>query len=286
MTIADRGSRSPAPAPADAVESGAMHTPGVRVRVGMRILSRSRVFEVLPPEELERVAGRSVFRRLRRGEPLTRHGDRGNSLIVVGKGRLKVVLPSAEPGSEFLVGTFVAGDVIGEIRLFENVPRVGSHVAVIETEVLLVPKTELLALIDRRPVVAIRLLEAVAGKLRLAVELGQALHSLGLPGRFYGRLRDLSRSGSCREGDGLRINHGLSQRELADSIAASREALNRLMSAWKQSGFIDFGRGFVVIHDPEALAQALPSVVRPGEILGAPETGSPPEHPEPERSPP
>ena len=201
----DHGARLgiPATCPRRSLDDEAGRTLSPRaVRIGMRILSRSPVFEALPPEELERVAGRSVFRRLRRGEALTRHGERVQWLIVIGEGRLKATMPSPGTGTEFLLGTFIAGDVIGEIGLFENVPRVGTHAAVIETDVLLVPKLELLALIDRRPVVATRLLEAVARKLRLAMELGLALHSLGLPGRFYGRLLDLARTCSRRDGGG------------------------------------------------------------------------------------
>lgn len=259
------GVRSPSsrdPFPARPVVAESPHAPRARVRVATRLLSDSRVFDVLPKEEIERVAARSLYRRLRRGQALTKHGDSVESLIVIGKGCLKAVLPSPEPKSEFLLGTFVRGDVIREIGLFENVPRVGSHLAVIETEVLLVPKTVFFELIEHRPAVARRLLEAVAKKLRLAMELGLALHSLGFPGRFHARLLDLARHGSRPTGDGLRIDHGLSQRELADSIASSREALNRLMTDWKHSGLIDYGRGFVVIRDLKALAAVLPPSFR------------------------
>lgn len=241
-----------------------------RSQIRLRLLSRSPVFEGLPPEERERLAAVSVYRRIPHGEALTRHGDQVTFLIVIGRGSLKASMPTAVPGSEFLAGIFAEGDVIGEIGIFENRPRVGNHIAVTDTEVLLIPKAELLALIERRPEIATRLIQAVCAKLRLAIDLGLALHSHDFPSRFYLRLLHLSRTGSRREGDGFRIHHGLSQRELADSIATSRESLNRLMAEWKQAGLIDFGRGFIVIRDPVALAEALPPAVRAHGILGAP----------------
>lgn len=241
-----------------------------RAQIRMRILSRSPVFQAIPPAEKERIAALSVYRLLPNGEALTRHGDEVTFLIVVGRGSLKVSLPTADPGTDFLAGTFVEGDVIGEIGIFENLPRVGSHIAIANTEVLLVPKAEVLALVSRRPEAAVRLIRAVCTKLRLAIDLGLALHSHDFPSRFYLRLLYLSRSGSRHESGGFRIQHGLSQKELADSIATSRESLNRLLAEWKQAGFIDYGRGFVVIRDAAALAGAMSPEVRANGILGAP----------------
>ena len=243
-----------------------------RSQARLRILSRSPVFESIPPEEKERLAALSVYRRLRHGEALTRHGDQVTFLIVIGRGCLKVSLPTANPGTEFLAGIFGEGDVIGEIGIFENLPRVGNHIATADTEVLLVPKADLLALLDRQPEVATRLIRAVCTKLRLSIDLGLALHSHDFPSRFYLRLLDLSRTVSRRDSDGFRIQHGLSQKELADSIATSRESLNRLMTEWKHAGLLDYGRGFVVIRDAVALAEALPPAVRASGILGVPAT--------------
>lgn len=241
-----------------------------RAQARLRILSRSPVFEAIPPAEKERLAALSAYRLVPRGEALTQHGDEVTFLIVVGRGSLKVSLPTAAPGTEFLAGIFTEGDVIGEIGIFENMPRVGNHVATADTEVLLIPKADLLALLGRQPAVATRLIRAVCTKLRLAIDLGLALHSHDFPSRFYLRLLHLSRADSRQESDGFRIQHGLSQKELADSIATSRESLNRLMAEWKHAGFIDYGRGFVVIRDAVALAEELPPEVRASGILGAP----------------
>lgn len=235
----------------------------LRGREGARILSASPVFAGLDAGELEAVAARSTIRRFSRGEALTTHGGSVDWLIVIGKGRIKAVVPGTATTPELLLGVFLPGDVIGEIGIFENVPRVGSHIAVVESEVLLVPKDELLALLDRRPLVSRRLLEAVCTKLRLAVDLGLGLRSLDLPSRFYRRLLYLAKGDSLRDENGLRIQHGLSQQELADSIAASRETLNRLMGEWKDAGLITYGRGYLVIRDPDAMARLLPDAVLP-----------------------
>ena len=177
------------------------------------------------------------------------------------------MLPTPETGSDFLVGIVAPGDIIGEIGVFEGTPRVGSHIAINETEVVVVGREDVLSLVARYPQVAIRLLAELSTKLRLALELGLGMHSLDLPARFYRRLLYFRRTDPREDANGLRIEHGLSQRDLATSIGATREALNRLMKGWKESGFIDYGRGFVVITNPQALEDMLPPSARLGSLL-------------------
>ena len=191
------------------------------------------------------------------------------SLIVVGRGRIKGTLPSPHADGEFIVSMFWPGDVFGEIPLFDNQSRAATATVVTEAEVLFVPRNELLALLERRPAVAIRLIEALCDKLRTSLEFSLALRFLDVPSRFYRRLIYLGRYDSRRDGNGVRIQHGLSQRELADSIGASREALNKLFGEWKRAGLLEYGRGFVVVPDPAALAMRMPPTVRQGSLVEA-----------------
>lgn len=243
------------------------------------ILARSPVFQVAPAAELERLASRCVFQRYRRGSEIVRRGAAGDALIVIGRGRIKGILPSPAADGEFLMGLFWPGDVIGEVAVFENPVRAGGAVAITETEVAFVPRAELLPLLERRPAVALRLVETLCYKLRIALDMSLSLRFLDLPSRFYQRLAYLARFESRPEGTGLRILHGLSQQELADSIGASREALNKLIAEWKRAGLLECGRGYIVVTDPGALALRLPASVRQESILGSIEVGGLPPMP-------
>lgn len=233
------------------------------------ILSRSRIFQAAPSADLERLAPRCLFERYRRGSPIARRGAPGESLIVLGRGRVKGTLPSPDAEGEFVIGIFWPGDVFGEIAVFDRQARAGSAVAITEVEVAFVPRADLLALLERRPAVAIRLAEALCDKLRAALNLSLSMRFLDVPSRFYERLLYLGRFDSRREGNGVRIQHGLSQQELADSIGASREALNKVIADWKRAGLIEWGRGYVVVPDPALLAERIPPAVRHESILGS-----------------
>jgi len=239
------------------------------ISVSLGILARSRVFQGIPSSDLERLAPRCAYERYRRGATIVRLGEVGDSLLVVGRGRVKGVLPSPHADGEFIVNILWPGDVFGEIPLFDNQSRAATGVAVTEAEILFIPKNEMLALLERRPAVAIRLIEALCDKLRTSLEFSLALRFFDVPSRFYRRLIYLGRYDSRREGNGVRIQHGLSQRELADSIGASREALNKLFGEWKRAGLLEYGRGFVVVPDPAALAMRMPPTVRQGSLVEA-----------------
>lgn len=246
--------------PAGAADSGVQVSPfrTLRGRDGARILASSSVFSDLDPGELQAVAADGTILRVRRGEVLTRHGEMVDSLVVIGSGRLKAVMPAADSLPGLMLGVFGPGDMIGEIGLFGDVPRIGSHIAVVDSTVLVLPKDVVLALADRRPPVLKKVLELVCRKFTLAADPGLWLRAYDLPLRFLRRLQHLVERDAVADGDGLRIHHGLSQQELADSIASSREALNRLMSDWKEAGLIDYGRGFIVVRDPARIAKLLP----------------------------
>jgi CRP/FNR family transcriptional regulator/CRP/FNR family cyclic AMP-dependent transcriptional regulator len=76
---------------------------------------------------------------------------------------------------------------------------------------------------------------------------------LELPARLVRRLLDLCRLSPDELQPGRRLDHGLSQGELAASIGVSRESVNKLLAGWKKDGWIDAGRGYVTVLRPSPL---------------------------------
>lgn len=235
----------------------------------LAILRGSWVFQAAPATDLERLAPRCNVERFRRGARITRRGASGDSLFVLGRGRVKGTLPSPDGEAEFLVSMFWPGDVFGEVTLFDRSALLGSSFAITESEVLCVPRNEVLALIERRPALSLRLMGSVCDKLRTALDLSLSLRFLDIPSRLYQRLHYLARFDSRPEGQGVRILHGLSQHELAESIGASREALNKVIGEWKRDGLVEWGRGYLVVVDPAGFAARMPAALRKDIVLVA-----------------
>src|SRR5688572_9253661 len=104
------------------------------------ILSRSRVFQNLPPAELSRLCPRCTYERYRRGAAIRRDGDERDALVVLGRGRIKASLASPTADGELIVGLLGSGEVFGEPSLFDGEAKVMSAVALADTEVLFVPR--------------------------------------------------------------------------------------------------------------------------------------------------
>lgn len=242
--------------------------PSTAADQNLAILRRSWVFQVAPASDLERLAARGSVERYRRGARITQRGSSGESLFVLSRGRVKGTLPSPDADGEFLVGLFWPGDVFGEVSIFDKAALLGSSFAITDTELLVLPRAEVLGLLERRPAVSIRLMGSICDKLRTALDLSLSLRFLDIPARFYQRLLYLARFDSSADGNGVRIQHGLSQHELADSIGASREALNKVIGEWKRDGLIEWSRGYLVIKDPAKLADRMPAGLRKELIAG------------------
>ena len=53
--------------------------------------------------------------------------------------------------------------------------------------------------------------------------------------------------------DGTRIDLKLSQRDLSNLVASSRESVNKQLRLWREQGLVDLEDGFVVLRRPVAL---------------------------------
>jgi CRP-like cAMP-binding protein len=56
-------------------------------------------------------------------------------------------------------------------------------------------------------------------------------------------------------GNGTRIDLKLSQRDLSNLVAASRESVNKQLRLWRESGSVDMEDGFIVLRRPAELTR-------------------------------
>jgi CRP-like cAMP-binding protein len=150
-------------------------------------------------------------------------------------------------------------EVAGEIGLIDGGPRTANVIAVRDTEALLFMRRDFLPILESEPTAARSMLLLLCARLRQTTSFLEDAALQALPIRLVRRLQALARTygRAERSGSGLRIEHGLSQEELGESIGASRVSVNRQLAAWRDRGVVDFGRGFIVVHDMDRLEAAL-----------------------------
>ena len=98
------------------------------------------LFDDLPVEVLDDLAGRLRLRTFARGQPVVRQGDRAGAFFVVRRGTLQVIEEDPEHGQERVLRTLGRGESFGELALMEAAPRSATVRALDEAELFEIEK--------------------------------------------------------------------------------------------------------------------------------------------------
>src|SRR5688572_14093607 len=209
-------------------------------------LSRSVVLRGLPVGELEQLAAMMRRRSYRRGEVVFHQGDPGESLHVVSKGTLKVVI-TGDNGEEAVLAILGPSDVFGEMALLDGGPRSATVTALEAVETASLSRTDFIQLLRRAPATVDALLSSLARTIRQADEDIGGLMFLDLHGRLARKLLELAEAyGQPTDGKTL-IRVHLTQEELAGMIGATRASVNKILGYFEDRGAIERqGRQIVV----------------------------------------
>jgi CRP/FNR family transcriptional regulator, cyclic AMP receptor protein len=220
--------------------------------VDIDVVRKAPLFAALDDEAAAALMESMTTSHLDRGNILFREGDQGDRLYVIGEGKIKLGLTSAD-GRENLLAILGPGEMFGELSLFDPGPRTATATAIAETQLLALGHEDLDSFLLGRPAVAANLLTALARRLRRANETLADLVFTDVPGRVAKALLDLSiRFGRPAE-DGILVAHDLTQEELAQLVGASRETVNKALADFASRGWIHLEARAVVLTDVERL---------------------------------
>jgi CRP-like cAMP-binding protein len=227
----------------------------LQAEFGVEALGRCRLFSGLGQGSLLALARNLRSRRFKRGEVVFHQGDPGDALFIVVSGVVKVVVPS-EDGEEAILATLRRGDYLGELALIDGAPRSASAVALEATEMLALPRDQLLNLVAGEPAIRDALLVALAGEIRRLTTNVAELHFLDLTGRLAARLLRLADEHGERGVDGsTRLASPLTQGDLGAMIGATRQSVNKLLGDFVDEGLLLMDGDTIVVRDLEALAR-------------------------------
>ncbi len=208
------------------------------------ILRQCEVFASLALEDLTDVA--AVCRNVRRAqrESLFREGDPPDSLYVIADGRIKILKHSSN-GKELIVGFFGKGEMVGEVAAFEDRPYPASAEVVGEAHLLRIERADFVALVSRRPAIALRVMTVLNDRLRVAHDRLRDSTTERATQRIARLLLMLSR----RIGPVLPF----SREELGQMTGLTTETVIRELGVFASAGVVRSGRRKLVVVDPQGL---------------------------------
>lgn len=226
------------------------------------------LFHDLSSEDLGRLAFAASVRRVEKGRRLG-SAAAGDDIAILLRGRAKRSVPRGQAAGELLLELYEAGDFVSDARWLGGAEFAGDTVAIEGSNVLVLPRVAFDGVLKGNSQVAMRLLEHFARRVARLSALATQNACMDAGDRLYCRLVELSGKYGRREDDGLLIEHGLPQRELAAFCAASREIINRQLAAWRERGWAVPRRQAVLVRDVPALTHAVgPDARRVGFGVG------------------
>jgi CRP/FNR family transcriptional regulator, cyclic AMP receptor protein len=134
------------------------------------ILAEVPLFSLMDEDERAALAERMESREFSKGETIFNHGDAGDSLMVLHRGRVQVYVESTE-GVKIILGELEAGEIVGEVSLFDPGARSATAVAVEDTEMFILEHDDLWQVIQHKPHMAVDMLAIMGKRLRATDEL-------------------------------------------------------------------------------------------------------------------
>ena len=220
-------------------------------------LLSSPLFQAMRPEELTEILSLAGERRFKRGQTILQKGDPGSSLMAVLRGRVRISVVSAE-GKEMTLNVIGPGEVFGEIGLLDGQPRSADATAVEETALLVLERRHFQPFLERNQDLTLRLLAVLCARLRQTSMALEQIALFDLPVRLARVLLKLAAEYGRTTPDGTRIDFKLSQRDLSNLVASSRESVNKQLAIWREDGLLSLDDGYIVVRRKaglEALAE-------------------------------
>lgn len=196
----------------------------------------------LHPHVMELDAWQSVFQ----------ESDDAHDVYFLLSGAL-MALHWTEGGREIIFTQFRIGELFGELSALDGNPRSLAVVARTASRVLVLPKTEFLALVEQNATLRQRLLKSLSLRIRDLTRRNLQLVTQTVEERLRAYLISMAYERGLLH-PGAMLDDIPTHSEIAASIGANREIVSRTLSQLRRDGLIRTGRQRIQILDPNGLA--------------------------------
>lgn len=183
---------------------------------------------------------------------LLRQREPSSHVLFVVHGWTKVTAAAAN-GYEALLALRGPGDIIGESAALTGRTRSATVTALEQVRTVAVQRERFTEFLAASPAVSFALLGLTSDRTRAADRRRLEFASMTVRERFATLLLDLARTHGHRTAEGVELSVPLSKQELAGSVGASREAVQRLLKELRERDVVRTGRRALVIVRPDVL---------------------------------
>jgi CRP-like cAMP-binding protein len=231
-------------------------------------IKRCPLFERLTPPESQRLEANSNLRSFAQREIIYFPGEAGQTVLVLARGRVKIKSVTPD-GRESILAFIDEGEIFGELAILDASPRGEFAEALEPSQVLAIPRDDIVWLMSRRPEVALHITKLFGLRLRRVENRLRNILFRSNRERVVALLLELLDTHGQKETDGWEIRLRLSHQDLANLIGATRETVTVTLGQMQREGLIEIRRQKIRIlkrarmMTEAAAATALDQVARP-----------------------
>jgi uncharacterized membrane protein len=130
-------------------------------------LANIRMFDHLNEDDRTSLADVIDELKIAEGHTLFEVGDPGDSLFIMLTGEIELFIKDTV-GQKIVLHTAQPGDMFGELAMLDSGPRTATALALIDSEVLVLDRDDLMLLFQRKPDAALHMLASLSGLTRKA----------------------------------------------------------------------------------------------------------------------
>jgi CRP/FNR family transcriptional regulator, dissimilatory nitrate respiration regulator len=203
----------------------------------------------LPPQALDNIAAVTVVKPLEKNEYLFHEGDPASGFYIVQRGSVNVHRVNAG-GKEQIIHVFRAGESFAEVALASEKGYPADARALEPSQVLLVQKAGILALLRRQPELALRMLGSMSSHLRVLVGQLEDLTLKDVETRLANWL--IKRCPSPQREQPVRIELTMTKRVLAAELGTVSETFSRTLAKFREQKLLTVkGKTVTVLSPPK-----------------------------------
>lgn len=211
-------------------------------------LSEFFMFRELNNEQIARIAEHSQLIDFPKGTSVFNRGDAAVGLYILLEGQLKLGVTSPQ-GSEKIISIVSPGESFGEAILFLERQFPVYAQAILDSQVLLIPKNLIFSMLDNDPMFARKMLAGLSIRMHQLVQDIEMLSLQSCTQRFIGYLLQISADAP----DASNITLPASKTTIASLLNLTPETLSRTLAKLQQLGLIEVNGKDVTITDVKKL---------------------------------
>lgn len=200
-------------------------------------------------EALQKLSVERKTKSYKRREVVFDEGDYPRYLYFVNRGKIKV-FKTNDDGKEYIINVCKEGDFFGHVDLIKNSRYTESSAALEESEVSLIPKEDFLTLLNANRDVASQLIKMLADNISEKEEQLLQLAYNSVRKRVADAVILLSQKTETPEINILRD-------DLARIVGTAKESVIRMLTEFKEDGYINIKDGTITIKNEEKLRNLL-----------------------------